>query len=74
MPTTVKTSTYVQWLIFPIFLFFLWPHDFYKAPVPGIDASWNIAIHLARQYHLVFGKDFIFTYGPLEVLDRKSVV
>jgi|GEM_PF-1379092 len=71
MPTPLKTSTYVHWFVLPIFLFFLWPHDFYNTPVPGIDASWNIAVHLARQYHLVFGKDFVFTYGPLEVLETR---
>ncbi|HEU5165402.1 MAG TPA: hypothetical protein VFU29_07675, partial [Chitinophagaceae bacterium] len=44
------------------------PPSFYHRPLEGIDASWNIAIHLAHKYNLIFGKDFVFTYGPLGIL------
>src|SRR3954469_22853519 len=52
-----------------IFLLFIaFPFLFVKVPGTGLDPSWNIAIHLALKYDLVFGKDFVFTYGPLGFL------
>jgi hypothetical protein len=37
----------------------------------GLDSSWSIAIHLAYKYNLVFGEDFVFTYGPLGILHTR---
>src|SRR5436190_9186501 len=44
------------------------PHQLYKNPDFGLDPSWAIALHHAVKAKLVFGKDFVFTYGPLGVL------
>jgi hypothetical protein len=38
-------------------------------PVEGLDASWLYAINEAVARHLIFGKDLIFTYGPLGSVD-----
>ncbi len=35
---------------------------------PGIDISWIIGLHLAADNGLVFGRDILFTYGPLGFL------
>jgi hypothetical protein len=35
---------------------------------PGIDPGWEWAINQARQAGLVFGRDVVFTYGPLGFL------
>src|SRR4029079_17364401 len=35
---------------------------------PGIDASWGAALHMASRDGLVFGRDVLFTYGPLGYL------
>ena len=35
---------------------------------PGLDSSWRIGLNLAHAQHLTFGRDIIFTYGPLGYL------
>lgn len=35
---------------------------------PGIDSSWGAALHQATREGLVFGRDVLFTYGPLGFL------
>jgi hypothetical protein len=61
----------VQILFLLFFLFLLIPARFYFTPGAGIDSSWNIAIHLAHKYRLVFGRGFAFTYGPLGILHSR---
>lgn len=34
-------------------------------PTEGLDPSWNIALNIAVAQGLVFGKDLVFTFGPL---------
>ncbi|AWB09686.1 hypothetical protein TDSAC_0304 [Thermodesulfobium acidiphilum] len=51
-----------------IVLFFL---TFYIIIVPfgaGLDPSWQFAMNYAFEHGLIFGKDIIFTYGPLGFL------
>ena len=44
-----------------------WP--FLAAPAtPGLDESWELALHLAAMSHLRQGVDIVFTYGPLGFL------
>jgi hypothetical protein len=38
-------------------------------PRPGLDYSWQAALQLAAEHHLVFGREIVFTYGPLGFLD-----
>lgn len=40
-------------------------------PSAGIDNSWRIALEMAYQKGLVFGKDIIYTYGPLGRLTQR---
>jgi hypothetical protein len=69
-----RLSLPLQYFFLLFFTFLFFPPGFYNAPVHGLDESWNIALHLAHQYNLVFGKDFDFTYGPLGILiSRKTV-
>jgi hypothetical protein len=35
---------------------------------PGLDASWEQATEFAVKSHLVFGRDYVFTYGPYHYL------
>jgi hypothetical protein len=44
-----------------------WPLD-HLSPRPGLDTSWNAAVYLALSDGLHFGRDLIFTYGPLGFL------
>ncbi len=39
-----------------------------------LDPSWHIALGMAVKQGLVFGQDFIFTYGPCGVLETKLLV
>ena len=61
-------KSYVRYILLALFTFLSFPLAFYQAPQTGLDPSWKIALHLASQYDLVFGKDFVFTYGPLGIL------
>ena len=36
-----------------------------RFPVTGLDASWKYALNEAVARHLVFGRDVVFTFGPL---------
>ncbi len=36
-----------------------------RALAPGIDPSWMAGINWATAKQLVFGRDIVFTYGPL---------
>jgi hypothetical protein len=37
-------------------------------PGPGLDASWTFGINMGHFQRMVFGRDIIFTYGPLGYL------
>jgi hypothetical protein len=61
--------------LFPAFLvFLLFPAFFYLPAGVGIDPSYNTAVHLALKYHLTFGKDFVFTFGPLGILNNRNPI
>lgn len=63
-----KEVRFLVYILAGFFVLLLFPAYFYTLPVGGIDGSWEVAIHLAIKYHLKFGEDFIYTYGPLAVL------
>ncbi len=52
--------TYIIILAYPFYIFYL---------NVGIDPSWEFALNHLVNSHLVFGKDIIFTYGPLGFLN-----
>lgn len=39
-----------------------------SAPTESLDSSWQVGLHLALLHHLQFGKDIVFTLGPLGFL------
>ena len=58
-------------LYFLLFLVFFWHLPVMKIFLPGedsIDPSWMKTLQYAAENHILFGKDFIFTYGPLGYL------
>ena len=63
-----KLKPYIQYIFIAFLTFLIFPNFFYKLPESGTDPSWNISLHLAHKYDLIFGKDFVFTYGPFGVL------
>ena len=53
-------------LIFPNQFFMQsWPSSPGDSPFSSLDGSWNLALSYAGMKGLTWGKDFIFTYGPL---------
>lgn len=42
-------------------------------PSPGLDASWNAGLAMATKEGLQFGKEVVFTYGPLGFLQGQIV-
>jgi hypothetical protein len=40
----------------------------------GLDTSWQLALHLSADQRLSFGRDIVFTYGPLGFLAHPRLV
>ncbi|MFM6828012.1 MAG: hypothetical protein ACKPKT_21695, partial [Dolichospermum sp.] len=69
----------IRWkLLFPSFILFIYVFiAFLPIPSPikmGLDPSWSYAISQAAEKQLIFGKDIIFTYGPLSYLISGTVL
>ena len=43
-------------------------------PGHDIDPSWQVALHLAQRAHLPWGREVLFSYGPLGFVDVPSVL
>ncbi len=60
------------WLLFALAGFYI---VLFGQPISlaeyGLDQSWRIALQTAFDNHLIFGRDFIFTYGPLGFLSSR---
>lgn len=54
-----------------IIALFAFPLHFSRALPYSYDGGWMTSLNLALKNKLVFGKDFIFTYGPLGVLSTR---
>jgi len=59
---------YGRYIFFFLLLFLVFPPAYYFTPRQGLDSSYIIGIHLAHRYCMVFGKDIVFTFGPLAIL------
>jgi hypothetical protein len=45
----------------------------FQTPGPGIDPSWNAGLAMAVDQGLHFGREVVFTYGPLGFLNSRMV-
>lgn len=52
-------------LLLALCLYWLWPKNFLAVPADGLDWSWMLDLNWAFHQGYVFGRDWIFTYGPL---------
>ena len=71
--SSIKREGILNWnnfFLFIIFLFLL-PDHLVNLPPAGLESSWQIAINMAAANGWVFGKDIIFTYGPLGFLSTQ---
>jgi len=62
-----------SYIVFLVILLFPY-YRISEAPEAGIDNSWRIALELAKAKGLVFGKDIIYTYGPLGALTQRFAI
>ncbi|HEY4335373.1 MAG TPA: hypothetical protein VGM89_05735, partial [Puia sp.] len=69
--STKGKAIYLHYLFLLFFLFLLFPGWFFQMPQTGQEASADIAIHLARKHHLLFGRDVRLPYGPMGVLHSR---
>ena len=63
-----KKFRIIDFTIVLVTIYILLPANMFFYPINGLDPSWMIAINLAVKEQLVFGRDFIFTCGPLGFL------
>ena len=66
-----KTTVYKSSTLIFLFLLSL-PFILVYTIDEGLDPSWQIGLSLAIKNNFVFGKDFIFTYGPLGFMYAKT--
>jgi hypothetical protein len=66
-----KKQYIIPCIVTILYLFILAPSTIFLPPIAGIDGSWAMAINMAIHKNFVFGKDFIFTYGPLGFLSTR---
>ncbi len=60
-----------QLLSLALSFFFVLPGQFFGTVGAGLDPSWQLALHEAFDKGRIFGKDFVFTYGPLGWLSTR---
>ena len=58
-------------LLFLLPLIYFIPFPIFFAPSTGLDPSWRISLNMAIDKGLIFGKDIVFTYGPLGYLETR---
>ena len=61
-------SDWIKSTLFFLLIIFIVPKSIFNLPSIGLDASWKIGLELAIKNNLIFGKDIVFTYGPLSYL------
>ncbi len=66
---TVKSIAYV--FVFALCLTLLLAPNPIIAPGIGLDETWKIALQVAFESGMIFGQEFIFTYGPLGFLSAR---
>ena len=66
-PLSFKSINY-KYLFFLCFAIAIFPFHFFAIPESGIDGSWALSINLAIKNNFIWGKDYLFTYGPLGYL------
>src|ERR1041385_8494893 len=52
-------------------IFVLLPSSFYRPFSSGVDPHWHLALAVAFKKKWVFGRDVVFTYGPLGFLEGR---
>jgi hypothetical protein len=69
LPPYARTA--LSYILLFFFIFLLFPTVFFKAPESGVDPSWMVGMNLAQKYKLDFGRDVVYTYGPLGIFKAR---
>jgi hypothetical protein len=69
--TSLHVKNY-NWLIAIILLIIFLPPIIFANPSCNLDQSWRLAINMAINQNLIFGSEFVFTYGPLGYLATRE--
>ncbi|HMI59945.1 MAG TPA: hypothetical protein VK518_03525, partial [Puia sp.] len=72
LPPALRKAAFFAVIAFLIFLLF--PRYFFQPVREGLDPSYDLAVHLAWKYHLIFGKDIVSGFGPLAILNSRFPV
>jgi hypothetical protein len=71
-PTWLRAVHPPTWVLGAIVALMTWRVGM-NPPAPGLDASWNAGLAMAVEDGLRFGKDVVFSYGPLGFLQGQSI-
>jgi len=63
-----KLSGSISYIVFFLCCIFIYPLEIIKNATAGLDGSWGLSINLAIKNHLIWGKGYVFSYGPLGYL------
>lgn len=61
----------VQLLVYVLCVWFFLPEQLLTLPGHSIDPSWMLSLDFATHERLTFGRDWVFTYGPLGFLSTR---
>ena len=61
----LRPKNWIEISILCLCFYILLPSAFTAFPGHALDPSWQIGLNMAVAQGLIFGKDFVFTYGPL---------
>ena len=59
---------FINKIVFVLCCLFIYPLEIIKKASAGLDSSWEVSINLALKNKFIWGKDFVFSYGPLGYL------
>jgi hypothetical protein len=69
--TTWGSARWQQGLAAAVAVVIFWPQASVD-PAVGLDPSWQAGLALARMHHLAWGRQIVFTYGPLGFLQNTA--
>jgi hypothetical protein len=61
-------------ILFILIIIYLIPKRIFDLPDLGLDSSWSLALNMAIKEKLIWGKEIIFTHGPLGYLSTRLPV
>lgn len=70
-PILVAARQLLTFVVLLLALVLVVPRTFLLPLGASLDHSWQISLYLALKEELIFGREFVFTYGPLGILTTR---